>query len=173
MQRRSTFLWLWSLLQEEPRKALALGADVYCRKPFDRHWLLETVQQFTRREPAETILIIDDDTSSRYVLGRCLASTPYRLREAASGLEGLAIVHEERPRVVFLDVHLPDMNGFEVLDRLQADPHTHDIPVILYTAQDLDPQVCHQLTARGVMILQKGTLTRDEVLAHLTSVQRA
>jgi CheY-like chemotaxis protein len=93
--------------------------------------------------------------------------------EAASGLEGLSIVHEERPRAVFLDVHLPDMNGFEVLDRLQADPHTHDIPVIIYTAQDLDPQVCHQLTARGVMILQKDTLTRDEVLARLTSVQRA
>jgi signal transduction histidine kinase/DNA-binding response OmpR family regulator len=159
-------------MQEEPRKALALGADAYCRKPFDRHWLLETVQQFTRREPAESILIIDDDTSSRYVLGRCLASTPYRIREAASGLAGLSMVHEERPRAVFLDVHLPDINGFEVLERLQTDPHTQDIPIILYTAQDLDPQVCHQLTTRGVMILQKDALTKDQVLAHLASVQR-
>jgi signal transduction histidine kinase/DNA-binding response OmpR family regulator len=157
-------------MQEEPRKVLALGADAYCRKPFDRHWLLETVQQFTRRGPAETILIIDDDASSRYVLRRCLASTPYRIRETASGLAGLSMVHEERPRAVFLDVHLPDTNGFEVLERLQADPHTHDIPVIIYTAQDLDPQVRHQLTTRGVMILQKNTLTRDEVLAHLVSV---
>jgi signal transduction histidine kinase/DNA-binding response OmpR family regulator len=159
-------------MQEEPRKALALGADAYCRKPFDRDWLLQTVQQFTRREPAETILIIDDDASSRYVLGRCLASTPYRIREAASGLEGLSMMHEERPRVVFLDVHLPDMNGLEVLERLQADAHTHDIPVIIYTAQDFDPQARHQLAARGVMILQKNTLTTDEVLAHLASVQR-
>ena len=159
--------------QEEPRKALALGADSYCRKPFDRPWLLETVQQFTRQEPAETILIIDDDASSRYILGRCLASTPYRLREAASALEGLAMVHEEHPRAVFLDVHLPDMNGFEVLDRLQADVHTQDIPVIIYTTQDFDPQARHQLTAKGVTILRKDMLTRDNVLAHLASVQRA
>jgi CheY-like chemotaxis protein len=159
-------------MQEEPRKALALGADAYCRKPFNRHWLLETVQHFTRREHAGTLLIIDDDASSRYVLGRCLASTPYRIREATSGLAGLSMVHEERPRAVFLDVHLPDINGFEVLERLQTDPHTQDIPIILYTAQDLDPQVCHQLTTRGVMILQKDALTKDQVLAHLASVQR-
>jgi signal transduction histidine kinase/DNA-binding response OmpR family regulator len=159
--------------QEEPRKALALGADSYCLKPFDRHWLLQTVQQFTRQESAETILIIDDDASSRYLLGRCLASTPYRLREAASGLEGLTMVHEEHPRAVFLDMHLPDMHGLEVLDRLQTDLHTQDIPVIIYTAQELDPQARHQLTARGVMILQKDMLTRDDVLAHLASVRRA
>jgi signal transduction histidine kinase/DNA-binding response OmpR family regulator len=159
--------------QEEARKALALGADSYCLKPLDRHWLLQTVQQFTRQEPAETILIIDDDASARYILGRCLASTPYRLREATSGLEGLSMVHEEHPRAVFLDVHLPDMHGLEVLDRLQADLHTQDIPVIIYTAQDLDPQARHQLTARGVTILQKDMLTRDDVLAHLASVQRA
>ena len=157
--------------QAEQRKALALRADAYCLKPIDRHWLLKTVQQFTRQEPTETILIIDDDAGARYVLSHALTSTPYGIREAASGLEGLFKMRQERPRAVFLDLHLPDMSGFEVLDRLQADPQTHDIPVIVYTAQVLDPEACHQLTARGVTLLQKDACTGAAVLACLASVQ--
>jgi signal transduction histidine kinase/CheY-like chemotaxis protein len=156
--------------QAEQRKALALRADAYCLKPIDRHWLLKTVQQFTRQEPTETILIIDDDAGARYVLARALASTSYGIREAASGLEGLFEMRQERPKAVFLDLHLPDMSGFEVLDRLQADPQTHDIPVVVYTAQTLDSAVCHQLTARGVRLLQKDACTDAAVLACLASI---
>jgi signal transduction histidine kinase/CheY-like chemotaxis protein len=156
--------------QAEHRKALALRADAYCLKPIDRHWLLKTVQQFTRQESTETILIIDDEAGARYVLARALASTPYDIREATSGLEGLFKMRQQRPRAVFLDLHLPDMSGFEVLDRLQADPQTHDIPVVVYTAQSLDPEVCHQLTARGVTLLQKDAGTDAAVLACLASV---
>jgi CheY-like chemotaxis protein len=160
-------------LQEEPRKALALGADAYCVKPFERQWLLETVRKFTQHAFSETLLIIDDDPGSRYALARCLASTPYRIEEAANGSEGLFKARAERPHLVFLDLHLPDMTGFEVLDRLQTDAHTQDIPVILYTAQTLDPEVRRQLAARDVTILQKEALTDDEVLALLASIQRA
>jgi len=159
-------------VQEEYRKALALGADAYRIKPIDRQWLLETVRQFTHPESSETLLIIDDDPASRYVLARCLASTSYSIREAASGLEGLVKSRTDRPRAVFLDLHLPDMSGFEVLDRLQAEPCTQGIPVILYTAQSLNAEMRRQLAAREVRLLEKNALTDDEVLACLASLPR-
>jgi CheY-like chemotaxis protein len=64
------------------------------------------------------------------------------------------------------------MTGFEVLDRLQTDPCTQDIPVILYTAQPLNAEMRRQLAARQVALLQKDALTEHEVLACLTSLLR-
>jgi CheY-like chemotaxis protein len=135
-------------------------------------WLLETVRQFIHQESLETLLIVDDDPASRYVLARCLGSTSYDIREAASGLDGLLKSRTDRPRAVFLDLHLPDMSGFEVLDRLQTDPCTQDIPVILYTAQPLNAEMRRQLAAREVVLLEKNALTDDEVLACLASLPR-
>jgi CheY-like chemotaxis protein len=130
------------------------------------------VRQFIHQESLETLLIVDDDPASRYVLARYLESTPYEIREAGSGLDGLLKSRTDRPRAVFLDLHLPDMSGFEVLDRLQAEPCTQGIPVILYTAQSLNAEMRRQLAAREVGLLEKNSLTDDEVLACLASLPR-
>jgi CheY-like chemotaxis protein len=128
------------------------------------------VPQVTHQESLETLLIVADDPGSRYVLARCLASTSYGIREATSGSDGLLKSCTDRPRAVFLDLHLPDMTGFEMLDRLQAEPRTQDIPVILYTAQPLNAEMRRQLAAREVALLEKDALTDDKVLACLASL---
>lgn len=65
------------------------------------------------------------------------------------------------------------MSGFEVLDRLQTEPCTQDIPVILYTAQPLNAEMRRQLATRDVALLEKDTLSDDEVFACLASLPRA
>ncbi|HET9625664.1 MAG TPA: ATP-binding protein [Kofleriaceae bacterium] len=103
------------------------------------------------------ILVIDDDLASRYVLRRWLAGR-YSVDEAVCGHDGLRLAHD-RPDAIFLDVVMPDLTGFEVLEKLKADPVTCDIPVIVYTALALGSNDRARLGA-AVTILRKSTSSR-------------
>ncbi len=121
---------------ENQQKALDLGATAFHSKPIDRNWLLQQLQS-TLQLANEQILIIDDDEVSRYLLKGALANSGYRLLEAHGGREGLRLAHEGRPKAIILDLSMPDLSGFEVLDILKGDPETQQIPVIIHTSQEL------------------------------------
>jgi signal transduction histidine kinase len=103
------------------------------------------------------VLIVDDDEASRYVLKRWLADR-YVVEEAAGGQDGLRRARA-RPDAIFLDVVMPDLTGFEVIEQLKADPATRDIPVVVYTALVLG---VHDRARLGdsVSILRKSTSSR-------------
>jgi CheY-like chemotaxis protein len=103
------------------------------------------------------ILVIDDDLASRYVLRRWLAGR-YLIDEAASGHDGLRLA-ASRPDAIFLDVVMPDLTGFEVIERLKAADATRDIPVVVYTALVLGTNDRARLGAAAA-ILRKSTSSR-------------
>ncbi len=86
-----------------------------------------------------TILNVDDDDAGRYATSRVLGQVGFEVIEAANGAETLRLV-KENPDLVVLDVNLPDMSGFEVCQRLKADPATSMIPVLHLSATYLDDQ---------------------------------
>ncbi len=83
-------------------------------------------------------LIIDDDDVSRYLL-RSLLPTSFEVMEAVSGADGIEAAQRLHPDVVFLDLQMPGQSGFEVLDVLKQHGDTADIPVVVYSAQAMDP----------------------------------
>jgi signal transduction histidine kinase len=103
------------------------------------------------------ILVIDDDLASRYVLKRWLGGR-YVVEEAHSGHEGLRLA-VTRPDAIFLDVVMPDLTGFEVLERLKAAPETREIPVVVYTALVLGISDRARL-GQAAAILRKSTSSR-------------
>ncbi|HMG54284.1 MAG TPA: ATP-binding protein [Kofleriaceae bacterium] len=103
------------------------------------------------------VLIVDDDLASRYVLRRWLTGR-YQVEEADSGQEGLRLA-ASRPDAIFLDVVMPDLTGFEVIEQLKADPVTRDIPVVVYTALTLGVNDRARL-GDAVSILRKSTSSR-------------
>ncbi|WPB76504.1 ATP-binding protein [Archangium violaceum] len=122
-------------------------------------------QQLERDTPhVRTVLIIDDDEVARYLLQRVLADASLQFREAATGFAGLRMVGEVRPAAILLDLSLPGMDGFEVLEALRRDPSTRDIPVIIHTSRSLTEQERGRLLAHAVGILSKSGLTRDVAL---------
>jgi CheY-like chemotaxis protein len=144
---------------ENERKALALGATAFHAKPIDRMWLLSQLQTTLARTSGQ-ILIIDDDEISRYLLKGILGNSGYRLLQASGGKEGLRLARESKPQLIILDLSMPDLSGFEVLETLKGDPATRQIPVVIYTSQALESQERERLQA-AVDIVPKEAPSRE------------
>jgi CheY-like chemotaxis protein len=152
---------------DDQRKAFLLGADAYYVKPVQRDWLLGKLRTLAGDETVRKILVIDDEETSRYVVRSMLSRTPLEVVEAADGAEGLAAAAREKPAVILLDLVMPEMDGFEVLERLKADPATRDIPVIINTASRLTDVQRERLLEEAHAVVSKNLTTLDEAFARL------
>ena len=86
-----------------------------------------------------TILIVDDELFGRKALGGLLAGQDYQILYATNGLEALDVAKQSIPDLILLDVMMPDIDGFEVCQRLRSDNLLADIPILMVTGLD-DPQ---------------------------------
>ncbi len=84
--------------------------------------------------PKKKILVVDDTEGTRYAVARTLKSNGFETVEAENGEEALRLILLEKPDLVTLDIHLPDINGFEVCRRIKANPKTSHIPVLQVSA---------------------------------------
>jgi signal transduction histidine kinase len=80
--------------------------------------------------------VVDDREENRMIIRYLFDGSGYALLEAADGRAGLELARTENPDCILLDLSMPGLDGFEVLDRLKADPRCRDIPVIILTATD-------------------------------------
>jgi CheY-like chemotaxis protein len=115
------------------------------------------------------ILNVDDNEAGRYVTTKILRKAGYEVVEAASGAEALA--QAAGPvSLVLLDIHLPDITGYEVCRRLKADPATAGLPVIYLSATADDVEVRERGEGTGACMSLFAPLPPDELLA---AVRRA
>ena len=107
---------------------------------------------------------MDDDPKTRDMLRRTLQKAGWTVAEAANGSEALEALERAKPALVLLDLLMPDMDGFEVLERLRGDETWREIPVIIITAKDLTSEEVERLNGRVVKILQKGAYQRRDLV---------
>ena len=100
-----------------------------------------------------TILVVDDEPSIRTLLSGYLSSRGYRVHVASEGLHALALVDQESPDLIVLDIHMPGLNGIEVLKRLRAKNYTGG--VILMTASPDERVLQEGLDLGAIEILGK------------------
>jgi len=152
----------------EQEKGFALGADDFVIKPVERRWLLNKLQKLSHAVPIEKILIIDDDEVARYIMKGLLADTKFALLEAADGMTGLEIAKTEHPEVIFLDLMMPGMSGFEVLLEMKKSFPPTRIPVIIITSKILSEPERKTLNDQALLVISKENLSRDSVIDALT-----
>lgn len=81
-----------------------------------------------------TVLIIEDEANIRMFVAANLEARGYQVLEAGTGTDGLRLLHEHQPQVVILDMRLPDMEGWHILDTMAGDDSVRAIPVIMMSA---------------------------------------
>src|ERR1700761_4729762 len=117
-----------------------------------------------------TVLLVDDDEAKRYLMGAWLRRAGHTVREAATGRE--ALVQAAAADLILLDVHLPDMSGFDVCRQIKSNPQTEAIPVIQVSATAVAvADRAHGLT-QGADAYLTDPAAPDELLAVVAAVLR-
>jgi len=149
---------------DDPGKAFHLGADDYLVKPISRETFLATIRRFAVHKPK--VLIIDDAENDRYVLKHRLRGLSLDIVEATSGSDGIAKARADHPDLIFLDLAMPGMSGFEVLSTLKADPLTQSIAIVIHTSMQLEENERTRVSA-ATAVVSKQELNRENWLKEL------
>ena len=147
----------------------SLGATEFLTKPLDRRRFTSVMLRYKRKAPHRA-LIVDDDPASRDMLRRLLEGDHWTVVEAENGRVALSWLAEEDPSVILLDLMMPEMDGFGLLEELHRHDRLRSIPVIVITAKDLTEEDRSRLNGGVARVIEKGAYKRDELLAYVTSV---
>jgi signal transduction histidine kinase/CheY-like chemotaxis protein len=146
-------------LPKESTEALDMGAALAVSKPLEAASLLQDVRRVTRQEKPKKLLLVDDNDLSLYILRELLDRPWLNLVEAHNGQEALDMIDREQPDAVILDLVMPGMGGFEVLQKLRAQEETRRLPVIVYTSKMLSGEEKMRLTDLAAGLIAKSDVT--------------
>ncbi|MBK4738973.1 HAMP domain-containing protein [Noviherbaspirillum sp. DKR-6] len=158
-------------VSNERERGLRQGAISYLVKPVSRERLtdeLRRVQQYLNRGKRR-LLIVEDDAMQREQVVSLLADGDIDVTAVESGKEALASLAAQRVDCMVLDLTLPDIDGFELLERIGLDEAMRDIPVVVYTAKDLTRSEIARLSAVAKTIVIKDVRS-PERLVHETAL---
>ena len=155
---------------EDQAKAYHLGARDYIVKPVERVDFIGRLRALTDQPPFNRVLIIDDNEGDRYLWKRQLSDASFLISEAYNGYDGFQKACEEKPQLIVLDLNMPGMSGFEVLERLKAATSTKDIPVVICTSRILTSTERNQLTGKVAAVLSKEGLDHGAVARELRRI---
>src|SRR5262249_22261639 len=129
---------------DERGKGFALGASDYLVKPLHRDALLATLRRVTVHDLASErgarVLAIDDDPLALELIEAVLRPEGYTVLKALGGDDGINVARREQPGLVILDLLMPDVDGFTVVERLRHDPVTEAIPIVILTSRSMAPE---------------------------------
>ena len=115
----------------------------------------------------DIIWIVDDDESTRIILRKMLVKDGWRVAEAEHGKDAIQCNNDNKPELILLDLLMPVMDGFELLNILKADDDLKTIPVIVITSKDLTEEDYAFLSDNVDQVIQKGNYTRKELIIRI------
>jgi len=152
----------------------SLGTVDTVDKQMTRNELVDLISRHGRHTPMAdvmTVLVIDDEASVREYVKEALRGQGYRILLAANGREGIQAAIEHEPDLIILDLMMPGMSGFEVVEELKRHPTACDIPVVIFTAKELTREEVMRLGQEVEKVLAKGMTGRADLLRELRSLE--
>ena len=154
-------------MANEPDIGYSLGATDYLTKPVDWNELSNILSKHQIESDSQTVLIVEDDETTRQMLRKSLETNDFKVRTAHNGKDGLEKVKQFKPGLILLDLMMPEMDGFEFAERLREKKEWLDIPVVVITAKDLSKDDLTRLKGNVETIMQKGSYSKDELLTEV------
>jgi len=151
---------------DEKEVGFALGAHDYLIKPVDKDRLLTAIRRHLNPSGSRSLLLVEDDKTTREMVQRLLEKEPFEIETAEHGRAALDYLAHASPlpAVILLDLLMPVMDGFQFLARLREREEWRPIPVIVLTAMELSPTERALLLSNAKCILQKASTDRAELI---------
>jgi CheY-like chemotaxis protein/signal transduction histidine kinase/HAMP domain-containing protein len=153
-------------LDEDRQHGLARGAFSFITKPsttLDLAQALVRIKEFAQPR-CKRLLIVEDDPAEQMSISELLGHDDLAITATSSGGEALGLLRERRYDCVVLDLRLSDMSGFEVLERMRADPSLSEVPVVVFSGRELSPAEGAELQAMARSIVVKGVESPERLL---------
>jgi DNA-binding response OmpR family regulator/nitrogen-specific signal transduction histidine kinase len=155
---------------DDKQLGFALGAADYFTKPIDWQRLHASLRKYRKPIDEQTVLVIEDEPQTRELLRRALEKEGWRVLEAANGRLGLEKLDGTIPALILLDLMMPEMDGFEFLDALRQRKDGLHAPVIVITAKDLTAEDHRRLNGGVERVIQKASMSQEQLLGLVRSV---
>ncbi len=170
-ETRNTQVIICSII-EDLEKGFSLGASDYLVKPILEDDLVNSLDRLNADGSIRDVLVIDDDPNDLRLISKILNDDGrYKATLAEGGINGWTMISSgSPPHAVIMDLFMPDMNGFQILENMRASVNLRDIPVIVISGVDLTAEQKEQLNQLGQRLLSKGSFNEKELL---TTIQRA
>jgi CheY-like chemotaxis protein len=161
------------LLTIVDKKALGfrLGASAYLLKPLNPREVIETLSRVTKQADHShvQVLVVDDDPHIADMLGQMLPASEFTLYSAEDGIAGLEAIARQRPDVILLDIMMPRLDGFGVIEQLRANPVTLDLPIIVISAKELTNEEATRLKESVTFVMRKQGFDGDKLVQEIKS----
>ena len=159
---------------DNPALGRALGAIDYFVKPVDGRALLSRLDQFTfttrvKREEVR-VLVVDDEQSNLDLIEALLKPAGFTVLRANGGQEGIEMAKSRLPNLILLDLVMPGVSGFEVVEQLRAEDQTRTIPIMVLTAKILTADDKRSLNGNVAAIFQRNSVAGAELIEWLRGI---
>ena len=151
---------------EDEEKGFSLGAADYLIKPILEEDLLNALDHLNGDASIREVLVINDDPSNLRLLGKMISEQgKYRAILAEGGPAGWRSISSKAPHAVVLNLFMPEMDGFAILEQMRNDHKLRDVPVVVITDSELSGNQKKQLDELGEHLLKKSSLKEKELIA--------
>jgi PAS domain S-box-containing protein len=159
---------------DNPALGRALGAFDYFVKPVDGKALLSRLSQYAFTNKVKTepvrVLVVDDEKANLDLLEALLKPAGFAVIRAGGGWEGIDLARSQMPNLILLDLMMPDLTGFDVVEALRAEEATRSIPIMVLTAKALTEDDKRALNGQVAAIFQRNSVAGTELIAWLRRI---
>jgi CheY-like chemotaxis protein len=153
---------------EEQERGFSLGATEYLVKPIMEEDMVKALDRLNVDGSIREVLVIDDNPNDLNLMGKMLNDHGhYRPSLAHGGIQGWDMLLNHPPQAVILDLFMPQMDGFNILEKMRANKKLSEIPVVVVSSGDLTPEQRKQLNDYGQQLINKSTLSEKDLIASL------
>jgi signal transduction histidine kinase/CheY-like chemotaxis protein len=158
---------------DNPELGMALGAVDYFVKPVPAKDLVSRLRRFDfgpNGAHKRQVLVVDDERANRDWLTEVLEPAGFGVIPAVGGREAIELARSRQPDLVLLDLMMPEVSGFDVVEALRSEESTSAMPIMILTAKDLTDADKRQLNGRVSNILQRGSTGASDLVSMLRRV---
>jgi CheY-like chemotaxis protein/anti-sigma regulatory factor (Ser/Thr protein kinase) len=159
---------------DTPELGLALGALDYFVKPVIAKDLIARLARFnlTRKVAGNKVevLVVDDEPANREWLLGILEPAGFKVITASGGAQAIELVRSRKPDLVLLDLMMPEVSGFDVVEALRADPTTRQMPIMVLTAKDLTNADKRHLNGQVSTVLRRSSTGASDLIVMLHEI---